>query len=306
MLNYVKFFIASAICAHLALLAVPSQASNITLEFDRSYALEGLSEDEVAKIQSYRVVFVAGLLAEAAEVIGFNYFEPQETFLDSLGIEHIEVTTSSREPEEVNSGRVIEFLQMLPDDKKIILFTHSRGGLIALRSLIEGSELRGRIAGWISLQAPFKGSLAVDNIFENGFINILAKGYVAVAGSNSEVLSELRTAKRFEYLVENSIEIQNILEQIPVITFGSQIEGAKPISLDYYIHPSRGFAFSPGTDGLVSPLASILSAGEKSSSFILKNNIAHRQTVLLNGKSEAEAGDAVHFSKTLFKLIMNL
>jgi hypothetical protein len=300
-----RFFF-SAVLSFCFVTAPYSYAADVTAQFDEAQAQEQLSEVELSTLRSAHVVFVEGLLAGAAKVVGQDYFAPEKKYLDTQNVEYTVIPTSSRKSKEKNSVKIAEKLRALETkDKKIILFTHSRGGVVVLDALLNNSDLWPMIVGWIALQTPFYGSASADHVTSKPVFNVLTRLYLRGAGSKMAILRELKTTKRLEYMNAHNDATAQLLHAFPVLTFGSTMPQLRHSKLGYYTHPSRGFAYTPGTDGVVMPQSTILRSGGFESSYIEETNIGHRQTIFFE-KAKKESFDKLRFTQSLFKVFLNL
>ncbi|KPK17694.1 MAG: hypothetical protein AMJ62_00985 [Myxococcales bacterium SG8_38] len=111
-------------------------------------------------------------------------------------------------------------------DKKIILVTHSKGGLDTLHALLGAPELWGdTVIGWVALQAPFYGSPLADSTPS------LVHGLLLRAlGGNGQAVEDLEVETRALYMQAHKDEIRRLTGRIPVITAYTTYESSTTVA----------------------------------------------------------------------------
>ncbi len=102
---------------------------------------------------------------------------------------------------------------LLQTDKKVILVTHSKGGLDTLHALLDAPELWGKVIGWVALQSPFYGSPLADSTSSPVDGALLQ----ALGGGDAQALRDLKVQTRAKYMQDHKGEIRKLTRSIPVI-----------------------------------------------------------------------------------------
>ncbi|MGB8331480.1 MAG: hypothetical protein WCE62_15245, partial [Polyangiales bacterium] len=111
-------------------------------------------------------------------------------------------------------------------DRKVILVTHSKGGLDTLHALLGVPELWGdTVIGWVALQAPFYGSPLADST--PSAINGLLLGAL---GGNGQAVEDLKVETRARYMHVHKDEIRRLTRRIPVIAAFTTYESSATVA----------------------------------------------------------------------------
>jgi len=148
---------------------------------------------------------------------GFISFYTQMRDFEARGVDHRNVSLVSEafdtsESVEHNAAAILKVLRTT--NEKVIIVSHSKGGLDTLHALIAAPELWGKtVIGWVALQAPFHGSPVADPRFAvaNDFL-------LEVLGGNGQSARDLETETRAPYMQANAERIAALTASIPVIS----------------------------------------------------------------------------------------
>jgi hypothetical protein len=184
----------------------------------------------------------------------FISFHTQMSYFDAQGVAYQNLSAASKafdtsESVEHNAAAILGFLRST--DKKIVIVSHSKGGLDTLDALLDAPELWGKtVLGWVALQAPFHGSPLADSA--PSAVNDLLLG--AVEG-NGQSVEDLKTVTRAAYMRARKDRIAKLTGRIPVISAYSTYEASGTVG---------GFAttFASGVfnSGLASQITQIVIA----------------------------------------------
>ena len=184
----------------------------------------------------------------------FISFHTQMTYFDAQGVAYQNLSAASKafdtsESVEHNAAAILGFLRST--DKKIVIVSHSKGGLDTLDALLGAPELWGKtVLGWVALQAPFHGSPLADSA--PSAVSDLLLG--AVEG-NGQSVEDLKTVTRAAYMRARKGRIAKLTGRIPVISAYSTYEASGTVG---------GFAttFASGVfnSGLASQITQIVIA----------------------------------------------
>jgi pimeloyl-ACP methyl ester carboxylesterase len=145
----------------------------------------------------------------------FISFHTQMSYFDAQGIAYQNLSAASKafdtsESVKHNAAAILGFLRST--DKKIVIVSHSKGGLDTLDALLDAPDLWGRkVLGWVALQAPFHGSPLADSARSE--LNDLLLGAV---GGNGQSVEDLKTVTRAAYMRARKDRIEKLTGRIPV------------------------------------------------------------------------------------------
>ena len=184
----------------------------------------------------------------------FVSFHTQMSYFDAQGIAYQNLSAASKafdtsESVKHNAAAILGFLRST--DKKIMIVSHSKGGLDTLDALLDAPDLwGGKVLGWVALQAPFHGSPLADSAPSE--LNDLLLGAV---GGNGQSVEDLKTVTRAAYMRARKSRIEKLTGRIPVISAYSTYEASGTVG---------GFAttFASGVfnSGLASQITQIVIA----------------------------------------------
>ncbi len=195
-----------------------------------------LSNNELEALRSrYQILFIKGIFGDVLPKSLDNYFFeqisfPNENEIDNMRLESDTGFGTQKTPKS-NVGpienSILQFNEQSPD-KKVIIVTHSKGALDFLEMLISGEpEVQQKVAGWISLNAPFLGTplanWATSNIFYRFIGNSLLK---KLFKGDKETFNILRTDVCQQYLVDHADNIEVLGHSIGILNFVSYITWA--------------------------------------------------------------------------------
>jgi len=98
-------------------------------------------------------------------------------------------------------------------DKKVILVTHSKGGLDTLHALLGAPELWARVRGWVAFQSPFYGSPLADST-SSPMDGVLLQ---ALGGGDAQALADLKVKTRTAYMQAHKSAIRKLTRRVPVV-----------------------------------------------------------------------------------------
>jgi hypothetical protein len=247
----------------------------------------------VGDLSGYHVIVVHGLLGEVglkfthllnqidSEQSIINYLKDQEQALRRAGAD---VEMLDHKSDSVEHGGAEVARRILASDRPVLIVSHSKGGLDTLEALmsVQREGKLSKVAGWIAIQAPFRGAPEADEIAIHKMHRIGAKIALKCLGARFDAVNDMSTTVRGGYLDAHRDEIDRIVAQVPIISFASWIDD-----------PSQPVA---DTDGSV-PLESAILPG---SSFILVGGVSHAATVF-GGSHEF---DRTAFTCALMKMLL--
>jgi hypothetical protein len=210
-----------------------SFASYYAQEDDKSF-IANLPTQFDEKIQQYFFLIVPGVLSDYMDyTIGELNLETENKFMNFLSAHGLQEKTdfqkislktgySGEAGPEANSDAIIAAIQAAK--KPILLFTHSKGSVDTLVTLVQHPELRKKIAGWVASQSPFHGSPTADQVCEHPLKGLPAEILFELFAGNQLGLQSLQQESRDQFMADNAAEIEKITSLIPTISFASYVQ----------------------------------------------------------------------------------
>jgi hypothetical protein len=220
-------------------------------------------EDDIRAELSRRLagrefILVRGFLTDVLDRVGVM-MKDQLRAVEGLGcpVRTMRRPFDSENPPDVNATAIASMVKSasLP----VILITHSKGSVDTLTALVGEPAVRGRIAGWVSIQGAVQGSPVADFLVgrpanRSDLVDASRRAALHVVfdlllqGSLAS-LDSLRTRDRVEYLRRHAEEIARTVAEIPTVAFGSAAPRSRS-ALRTVTAPF--FAGEPNNDGLMS------------------------------------------------------
>jgi hypothetical protein len=156
-------------------------------------------------------------------------FHTQELYLDKLGVRHMNMADisdagfSTQQGVVANGKAIAGVISRLhsQDVKRVVIVTHSKGGLDALEALTTSERLwKTPVVGWVALQAPFFGSPvagpAADSGMSNNAIVSGARRFLSSAAPLVQALNDLAPDTRKAYMDQKASTIARLTAAVPV------------------------------------------------------------------------------------------
>jgi hypothetical protein len=198
----------------------------ITAEFQRYFSSRETAKRE--ELLPYKVVFVPGFNADYLDdTVG--YYRKARRELKKLGLkenEDFELLKnqsgfSGEKTMAENAEAMAAYLRNSP--KPILAFTHSKGAIDLLETLLRYPELRGKVKGWFSIQGAFGGSILAD-VLSKGWTRPVVESFLHSYGGSIEALEDLRRPDREVYLRAHLDEIEKLVRELPIISLVTRQE----------------------------------------------------------------------------------
>ncbi|MGH8476111.1 MAG: lipase/acyltransferase domain-containing protein [Methylococcales bacterium] len=194
-----------------------------------------LSGEEIRELSDhYQVLLLKGFLGDLLPKRFDSYFLDQMRWLRQHGIHFRRLERESgyfTQKLSANNAQAIEHAirtsyQERPG-KKIIIVSHSKGGIDALETLLRQKQLIDtEVAGWIALQAPFRGTPVADWATRNRLFNAFAEKMLGGPfKGDSKVAVSMTIEARDNYMSRNSRAILDLSAKLNVLVFASSSEG---------------------------------------------------------------------------------
>ena len=237
-------------------------------------------------LRPYKIILIPGVLSESFfkesnQKIKINFllgniFEDHENFLIKNKLNYQKLLLESENPPLKNSYNIEKAI--LASTKKVILFSHSKGGLDALEAIKRNPSLLSKIKGWVTVQAPFYGSAVAEFFDSFKTSKTLAKWLFKFLGGDLGGLQSLSLNVREPYMKkpENQKLIKKINSQIRFINFASFRPNRK--GWDSPLEFFRNYAYlkKGNNDGVVHIKSALLPGID----FIIEKDVDHLLTVV--------------------------
>ncbi len=144
---------------------------------------------------------------------GVSFFD-QENAFSAYGIDCVNMGKcelfSTQNGITMNGAAIMDMLKKI-GDRRVLIVSHSKGGLDTLEALIRAENaLLNNVHGWISFQAPFNGTAFVDMVpqpVSEALMNLLGDGLA---------LDDIKMSVRGPYMTQHENSIANLTQRIPV------------------------------------------------------------------------------------------
>ena len=180
-----------------------------------------LNDTEVAELKNSHILFIPGIFSKFIHLFIGNYFHPQIKFLESHGITNYSILWST----ELSCEAMSEKIKVVADaHEKILVVTHSKGGIDFLTFLVNNPTYKSKLRGWLCMQAPIQGSPFADFLFSYKIIRYPLYVPVLLFGGECRALEQLTSKYRKKFMKENNEQIDNILAQKNIIFLATSVE----------------------------------------------------------------------------------
>ena len=199
----------------------------------------GLSESALVHLRDrYQLLLVRGLMSDSTA--SDSYFEDQLRWLRQRRFGYH--LMGDRDTGFSGSGSTVSNAAAIhkrivtdygSDPRPYIIISHSKGGLDTLAALLGYPDLyrQGKVVGWIALQTPFSGTPLADWLAAPlglpVFDRLDDRTRLPLPVTDMAVLADLGSKPRRRYLAEHAVGIRDLLQQLPVLSFGSWLGEAR-------------------------------------------------------------------------------
>ncbi|MBI4249893.1 MAG: hypothetical protein HY611_10355 [Elusimicrobia bacterium] len=261
-------------------------------------------DPQVERLRRYKLILVPGFLSDLVINSGApgnpcqadKHFDDQMCWLERLAVPYQRITMQADESLSRNAEILEEAIAASEQD--VILISHSKGGIDSLEALLNRPAARQKVKGWISIQAPFFGSLLADWALKEG-IRPLVQRALREHGKSIESLESMQTLERKAYYRLHKEEIDSLVGELPVLSFSSWKEEEGGGQAYTVFSLLRGLLFQwlgVQNDGMV-PLASQVLPG---TDFVRIPSLSHDDPVM----PQCVDFDRVRFTKTLLSMLL--
>jgi hypothetical protein len=190
-----------------------------------------LSDEEIRDLsRHYQIILLKGFLGDLLPKRFDSYFFDQMRWMREHGIDFLRLEPDSgygTQKLPQNNADAIENAVRAAcrnrPDKRVILVSHSKGGIDALETLLHRTNLVDQeLAGWIALQAPFWGTPVANWATENRVLNPLVENLLGgLFNGDRKVAASMTLEARNEYMNRNSEAILALTAKLDILNFAS-------------------------------------------------------------------------------------
>jgi triacylglycerol esterase/lipase EstA (alpha/beta hydrolase family) len=248
-----------------------------------------LDDKALSQIRNdFFIVFVRGFLGNVGALLPGGYFREHKKWLanrdiDAYIIDKIDGFDTENDPSLNASAikKLVESIRIKHPEKKILFITHSKGGIDVLATLLNHPGLlKHSIGGWIALQTPFEGTALADIVTSTSISRFFVSAALTnLLGGSKNGLNSLRTKVRKKIMKTNLNVIEDIVKEVPVLTFGSAFNSYRNV-----LTVTMLLQNDPN-DGVVPLKGTLLKKNEDPlCSYIKAKSIDHLETVIIKPK----------------------
>ena len=229
----------------LFLLFIISLSSNLfagtdlSSEFKQIYnQKEDLTLAEQNRLKEYDIYFIPGILAESliasdtdssidVSLITKDYFETQLDFLNNkYNIPAKRIKTSSYDVSITRQNIRDAVLAAKSKGRKVILLSHSLGGLALIEELVLNPVIQNNIGGIVFLQSPFYGTPVGTILLDSPYVVAkYIKSLLPFVNISEETMYFVGNEYRQNFMKQNVGAIRNFIKKVPAYTFAGLAEG---------------------------------------------------------------------------------
>ena len=199
-----------------------------TAEFKDSF-IRLSDEDKFEDFKETHVLLIAGLLSDLsilvknnplAKWIGLkNKFHDQIEFLTKNNITYDLVDIESEAAPKVNGDIICKAIK--ESEKKIIIFSHSKGSTDTLTCFVSRPDLLPKVRGWISSHGAFWGTPTSEVFLQNRWIRWPSNHALRWLGGGIESVESLSVYDAIEFNLRNEALIKELPGKISLVSFAS-------------------------------------------------------------------------------------
>lgn len=183
-----------------------------------------LSEQEITELKDCHILFIPGIFSKFIHLFIGKYFKPQIKFLKKHGIDNYTILWST---ELSCEGMAKKIKEVADRHKKILVITHSKGGIDFLTFLVNHPNYQEKLKGWLCLQAPIWGSQFADFLYANPLSRSFFKFTVVMYGGESKSAEQLTTHYRKNFMINNKAAIEDIVSRKNILFLASSVKSKK-------------------------------------------------------------------------------
>ena len=222
-----------------------SAKTDLSLEFKKIYDQKlDLTSDEQSFLKQFDIYFIPGVLAES--LIGSDtgseskiniskftkdYFGTQLEFLNNkYKIPAKRIKTSSYNVLITRENIREAVTTARNNNRKVILLSHSLGGLALIEELIENPEIQNDIGGIVFLQSPFYGAPFAEVLKSLPYtVEKAIRTTLPFVNISDETVHFVSYENRIKFMVKNFLSIRKLIKKVPIYTFAGIADGKKSL-----------------------------------------------------------------------------
>ncbi len=247
------------------------------------------TKNELSKLKSMKVLIVPGVLAESFDSnsgnqikVGFIFedgFNEQKKLLIKNDIEFEYLNFDTESSIEVNAQAIIAAIAA--SSKKVVIYSHSKGGLETLEAIRQRPDLLGKIHSWASIQSPFWGSYTASILYGNVFLRTIGRNILDWMGGDIGGMQSLTMEEREVYMAKPEIKslLVKIKNRIKFLNYGSTKKNLFGIDTPLEFFRDITQIKVGDNDGVVALSSSLMKFHGHNIDFIFEEGVDHLMTM---------------------------
>lgn len=262
------------------------------------------TKQELSILKKYDIFFIPGIFAESLiredrrsrvdfSIITKDYFDEQIKLLQNkYKLRAFRLSISSYNVEETQNNIRNAVAQAAANNRKVILVSHSLGGLALLEELVQNPGIQEHIGGIAFLQSPFYGSYMGDVLINPPYhLERVLHPLLPYLNISMDTIEYVSPKSRTDFMNNHQQEIAKLIRKVPLYTFSSKAKANESIFKPFIDIMSDGCfkgvhlgcisdVFYQGpyddSDGLIPVKSSFIPGAD----FVFMENIDHGEIIL--------------------------
>lgn len=194
------------------------------------------TQKELNRLKQYDIYFIPGILAESLvrddnrssvdlSYITKDYFSEQIKLLQNkYKLRAFRLSTSSYNVEETQQNIRNAVYNAQQKNRKVLLVSHSLGGLALLEELVKNPQIQEGVAGIAFLQSPFFGSHLADVLKNPPYhLERVLHPLLPYLNISMNTIDYVAPESRTAFMNNHKAQIQNLINKVPLYTFSSSV-----------------------------------------------------------------------------------
>lgn len=238
-------------------------------------AIDYVSRTASQHQEDYTVLVVPGFAGNQMNSIGVPYMNQNVEALRSMNFRARRLNISTVTGVETTAKRIRkQVLKEAQNDRKVILFVHSKGGADSTTALARYPELKKHVAGLVALQPAFRGSPVADAIMSNDVTSGASKlVFETLFGGEEEVVSQLTHQYRNRFLQKYSYPA----DDVPTVVLRTSFDRTYPDTILWGNENVIDSVLGASNDGMMTLSDQTIPGAD---STITLENVAHLETTV--------------------------
>jgi len=202
-------------------------------------------------------------------------FEDQITYVrDSIGTSSEVILLPTFDGPSTGVSRIKRAIS--ESSKPVVVFSHSKGGMSTLYTLLEYPELRAKVAGWVANSTPFRGKIQLEQLHSWGATRWASRRLAQGLGGHESIVEEFLPSSAGTLL--SSQGLRELMVQVPTLSNGHSNDLAVPLAQG--ILPGSSFVELPWMPDHGSAVQGISIRGDRN---LDRRNVTENLLLILAG-----------------------